>query len=172
MTSVVTEGLSDFEIDSMENITIDSFNVTGEAVNAQVSYIASGSMQLSVPENIIEDQLSDAITSTLADLLGVHPRNIVITLIDLETGEIEYDVSSDSFDETSDIQSNLDLLSLEEIEDSIQQTIPEIEVERSTVNDDIKVDVTIVVDGSDSGNIREAKTGVQDILTHLGYDVT
>ena len=50
--------------------------------------------------------------------------------------------------------------------------IPEIEVESSSVENDIEADVTIVVDGSDAGNIREARTGVEDDFTNLGYDVT
>ena len=172
MTNVVTEGLSDAEIDRMESVAIDSFDVSGEAVNAEVSYIASGSMQLSIPEDTAEQEVVDAITSTLAELLGVHPRDVVVTSVDLETGEVEYDVASDNFVETSDIQSNIDSLSIDDIENSIQQTIPEIEVESSSVGDDIEVDVTIVVDGSDASNIREARTGVEDVLTNLGYDVT
>ena len=147
-------------------------DVPNEAVNAEVSYIASGSMQLSIPEDSSEKDIANAITSTLADLLGVHPKDVVITSVNLETGEIEYDVSSDAFDEISDIQSNLDSLSIDNIEDSIQQTIPQVKVESSSVDDNIEVDVTIVVDGSDADNIREGRTGVENILTNLGYDVT
>ena len=170
--NVVTQELTDADIESMVNITRDEFDVSNEDIRAEVSYTSSATMQLSIPEETSENEVADAVSSTLANLLGVHPKDIVVTSVDMETGEIEYEVSSEIFSETSDIQSILDSLTEGDIENSMQELIPSVEVESNNVDENIKVDVSIVVDGSESGNLREARTGVENILTNLGYDVT
>lgn len=129
-------------------------------------------MQLSIPENTSEDEAVDAVSSTLVNLLDVHPSDIVVIHLDLETGAVEYKISSETFSETSDIQSILASLSNDDIEISMQELIPSIMVESNSVEDNIEVGVSIVIDGSNSENLREARVGVENILTNLGYDVT
>ena len=168
----MTQELTDADIESIMIIAIDEFDVSNEDIRAEVSYVTSAAIQLSIPEETSEDEVVQAVSSTLADLLGVHPRDIVVTSIDLETGEIEYEVSSEIFSETSNIQTVLDSLSSDDIEELMQEVIPSIAVESNRVDENIEVDVSIVVDGSDAGNLREARIGVETILTDMGYDVT
>ena len=172
VSSPVTKELTADEIEAMENVAIDSFDVSNEDVTAVVSYIATGSMQLSIPEDISENEIADALTSTIANLLGIHPRDVSITDVNLETGEVQYEVSSNEFEDISTVQEALESLSNDDIESSIQDVLPEVEVERNDVDDDIAVDVTIIVDGSNAGSISDARTDVNDIFTDLGYDVT
>ena len=168
----MTEELTDADIESILNIAIDEFDVSNEDINAEVFYVTSATIHLSIPEETSEDEVVDALSSSLANLLGVHPRDIVVTSVDLETGEIEYEVSSETFSETSDIQSVLDLLSNDDIKESMQELLPSVTVESNNVDENIEVDVAIVVDGSDAGNVREARIGVETVLTDMGYDVT
>ena len=168
----MTQKLTDADIESIMNIAIDEFDVSNEDIRAEVSYVTSATIQLAIPEETSEDEVVDALSSSLADLLGVHPRDIVVTSVDLETGEIEYEFSSEVFSETSDIQSILDSLSNDNIEESMQEFLPFVTVESNNVDENIEVDVSIVVDGSDAGNLREARIGVETILTDMGYDVT
>ena len=168
----MTEELTDADIENIMNIAIDEFDVSNEDIRTEVSYVTSATMQLSIPEETSEDEVVDAISSTLASLLGVHPKDIVVTSVDLETGEIEYEVSSETFSETSDIQIILDSFSIDDIEESMQELLPSVTIENNIVDENIEVDVSIVVDGSDAGNLREARTGVETIITDLGYHVT
>jgi phenylpyruvate tautomerase PptA (4-oxalocrotonate tautomerase family) len=162
VSSPVTKELTADEIEAMENVAIDSFDVSNEDVTAEVSYVATGSMQLSIPEDTSENEIADALTSTIADLLGIHPRDVSITDVNLETGEVQYEVSSNEFEDISTVQEALQLLSNDDIESSIQDVLPEVEVESNDVNDDIAVDVTIIVDGSNAGSISDARTDVND----------
>ena len=170
--NVVTEGLSVAEIENLQNVMIDSFDVSNEAVRAEVSYITSGIMELSIPEEISEDEIVDAVTSTLADLLGIHPKDVAVTSVNLETGEVEYEISSDIFSETTNIQSTLDSFSIDDIEELMVELLPSITIDGNSVDENIEVDVSIVVDGSDASSIREARIDVESILNDMGYDVT
>lgn len=170
--NTITGELSIGEIITLESIAALQFNIPMEQINTIVSYITSGNMELFIPEDLNEEELDDAITSALANLLEIHPKDIIITFIDLETGIIEYDISSEIFIESASIQSQLDLSSVDEIEESIQQMFPEVEVVSVAVNTDIESDVKLVFDGSDARDIREGRSGVENILSILGYDVT
>ena len=150
----MTQELTVADIEGIVNVTIDEFDVSNEDIRTEVSYVTSATMQLSIPEETTEDEVVAAVSSTLANLLGVHPRDIVVTSVDLETGEIEYEVSSEIFSETSGIQSVLDSLSNDDIEESMQEFLPSFVVESNNVDESIEVDVSIVVDGSDAGNLR------------------
>eukprot|EP00493_Phyllostaurus_siculus_P017601 UN17871 len=129
-------------------------------------------MQLLIPEETSEDEVVDTVSSTLSNLLGVHPKDIVVTSVDLETGEVEYEVVSEIFSEASTIQSVLESLLNNETESLLQELIPSVMVESIEVDENIEVDVSIIVDASDAGNLHEARTGVETILSDLGYDVT
>jgi hypothetical protein len=50
--------------------------------------------------------------------------------------------------------------------------LPAVQIEDFIVNDDIEVDINIVIDGSESNNIGQAKRDVEQILREQGFDVS
>lgn len=172
MQNVVTKELTIAEIENIANITIDALDVSHEDIRSEVFYKASGILELSLSDESSIDDIVDVVPLSLSTLLGIHPRDIVVTSIDLESGEVQYEVSSDDFAQTSDIQFILDSLSRDDIEVSIQELLPSIAVQSNNVDNNIEVYVSVIADGSDAGNIREARNVVDTILTDFGYDVT
>lgn len=159
------------EIESIENDVIASFGVPNEALDAKVSYIATGTMQLSALEEYFEDEIVPAVTSTLSDLLGIHPKDVVVTSVDFDTGEVGYEVSSDIFSESEQIQSSIISLSNDDIEELMQESLPLITIHSNMAGENIEVDISITLDGSDASNVRQARTDVETILENMGYDV-
>eukprot|EP00493_Phyllostaurus_siculus_P011908 UN12078 len=67
---------------------IDSFGVTDDDVTTEVDYVASGSIVISIGDETSEDEIADAIIASITDLVDVHPRDVTIVSVDLETGEV------------------------------------------------------------------------------------
>ena len=172
MQNVVTKELTIAEIENIANITMEAFDVSHEDIRAEVSYKAFGILELSLSDEASIDDIVDVVPLSLSTLLGIHPRDIVVTSVNLESGEVQYEVSSENFARTSDVQFILDSLSRDDIEVSIQGLLPSIAVNSNNVDNNIEVYVSVIADGSDAGNIREARNVVESILMDLGYDVT
>ena len=95
-TRVVVEDLSPNEVEELTNLAVDAFNVALEDVTTDVTYTTSGSMTLLIPDDISEDEIVNAIESSLAEALGVHPHQIAVD-VNMETGEVEYTVTSEEY---------------------------------------------------------------------------
>ena len=167
----MTSDVSSDEITDMTTAVIDSFDVSSTDVTADVDYVTSGSLQISVDDDTSESEVLDAVASSLAELLNVHPRDVEVLSVDLDSGEVLYEISAESYDDATSIQSALDSLRPEEIQDVVRHELPSADVENVNVDSDIAVDVTIVVDGSEAGSIGEAKRDVETILNNQGYSV-
>ena len=167
----MTSEVSSDEITDMTTVVIDSFDVSSTDVTADVDYVTSGSLQISVDDDTSESEVLDAVASSLAELLNVHPRDVEVLSVDLDSGEVLYEISAESYDDATSIQSALDSLRPEEIQDVVRHELPSADVENVNVDSDIAVDVTIVVDGSEAGSIGEAKRDVETILNNQGYAV-
>ena len=58
-------------------------------------------------EDIAEEEIITTVTSSIVDSLGVHPSNVVVT-VDIETGEVEFVITLDDFDEAVSVQFSLE----------------------------------------------------------------
>lgn len=155
----------------MTSTVVAEFGVSHDDVTTESQYIASGSLDFSVDTETSEDEVANAVVSTLADLLNVHQRDLTIVSVDLENGELHYEIASSNYAEAAEIQSNMDSLKLNEIESQLQELLPSAEIGSSEVNDFVEIDISIVVDGSDAGDINEAKRNVTQILSDQGFEV-
>ena len=160
--SVVTSSLSDEEIENITETVHDAFNVSD--ARPEVEYVTSASLTLDVIEGVTEDAVISAVTSSVSSMLGVHVADVVVTSVDLESGEITYEVSADSYEDASTIQSKIEDFEQETLEDNIRESLPSANVDGSSVQHEIEVDVTVVVDGSETSSAGDAVTTVTDIL--------
>eukprot|EP00493_Phyllostaurus_siculus_P025873 UN26218 len=128
----------------MTDVIIDSYDVSSDDITAEVTYVATGSMELSVDDDTSEEDVADAVIATLTELLNVHPRDVTIISVDIETGEVAFEISSEDYDSATSIQSDLDSIRPNDIEDIIQQTIPSAEVDSVDINQEVTVDVSML----------------------------
>ena len=139
VTNVATSPLTRLELNQLSNTVIDAFDVSPNDVTTEVAYTTSGSLSLLISEASTEDEITEGTIASLAELLNVHPRDVTITSVDLSTGKVEYEISTDSFAETSRVQADLEALSNDNIEDAMQEFIPSLEVYTNDIDDDIEV---------------------------------
>eukprot|EP00493_Phyllostaurus_siculus_P027589 UN27936 len=126
MNTVVTASLSEEELSNIINIIEDAFDVFPGSVQADVSYDIAGTMQFSMDEEYVEEELISALQSSLADTLNIHPSDVVVS-IDLDTGVATYTISSSSVDDANDLQEMLQLPSTsDEISSQVSNVLPEV----------------------------------------------
>lgn len=169
---MVTADLTSEQVDEITSQVFDSFNVNNSDASANIDYVSTGSVQISIDDKTSETEVIDAMISTLAEVLDIHPQDVTITSVDLETGEVIYEIASETYEETDFIKNQLDTIQIEDMEDIIEDILPTAQLTQIAVNEDIEVDITIIVDGSESENIGQAKRDVEQILGNQGFGVS
>ena len=172
VSMVVTEGLSVDDLSAITDSVISSYSVSEADVEAEVVYTTSGTLELQLPADVSQGEIVAAVTESLAEALGVHPRDVVVVSVDAVTGEVVYEVVSSTFADASDIQENLGVLSTATLEASLTELLPGIEVVSSEVSSDVTVDVNVVVNAADASPLGAANTDVSEALAELGFTVT
>ena len=170
--NVVTSNLPSGELENITNVAANAFNVSSDAINTYISYVASGSLKLDFPEAVEEASVVEAVTQSLSSLLDIHESAVTVTSVDMDTGIIEYEVAFDNYATASAVQTTLDEFGDDTVEEAIQQSLPNTNVDSSDVNGNIVVDITLVLDGSDTESIGVAKNLVTETLQSDGYSVS
>ena len=171
-TSVTTEEVDPAVIDDYADDLAEFYGVEAEDVTVTTTYEATGTMQVTIPDDVAEEELVDTIASSIAESLGVHPSDVEV-IVDMETGEVEFTVTSDSFEEATSNQFGLDNTNIQNaITDGIQEAIPEAIVEELKVSEDIGATLEFTVDANDAANDRtQAAFQSEELLSEFG-DVT
>ena len=117
---MVTSELSNDEIIEMTAAVVAEFGVSDGDVTTEVQYLTSGTLEISVDGETSEDEVADAVVSTLAELLDVHPRDVTIVSVDLESGEVLYEVATPNYTDAIEIQFNIETLEPNDIEIELQ----------------------------------------------------
>ena len=126
-------------------------------------------MQISIPEGVSEDAVVDAVTSSIADALGVHPQDVDVT-VDMETGAIEFTVSSDDFGDAAGNQFDLDNDQYQNaIISGIADSLPEAVVDSFEVDDDVTATIEFTVDADEANNdLTQAAWQSEQLLDNFG----
>lgn len=171
-TKSVTDDVDTTYVDNLVDVVEDTYNVTDGSVSAEVSYTVSGELNLDLPDGVTTAEVEDAVIDSLSEALGIHPKDVTIDSIDLDTGVVTYTVSADTYKEVDDFQAALNDLAVSEIETSIQVSIPDAEVESNTVDDEVDVEIEFTIDASETdGSIGDANGEVDDNLQAQDSDL-
>ena len=121
VTSVVTADLTNDQIEEMTSEVIDSFNVNASDVTTDIGYISTGSMQISFDDETTETEIINAMTSTLAEVLDTHPQDVTIVSINLETGKVVYEISSETYEDANVMQNQLNTIQRKSLADAARE---------------------------------------------------
>merc|ERR1712113_417480 len=118
------------ELTDLINEVADIYNISAADIDTEVDYVISGTLDLdNIPEDVTQEEVEEALINSLAEELGVHPKDVEIISIDMDTGKVEYEISADTFEEAEKLQEELIAnVTASEIEENIQKVIPEISV--------------------------------------------
>lgn len=145
------ESIDPVEISNYTSDVADFYGVDLESVQAQISYTSSGTMSISIPNNITKEELINSIANTISESLSIHPSEVDVT-IDMNAGEVEFSITSENYAEA--IENKHALRNPQRIS-SIIETIESINgaiVENYEVSNDITSSVEFTVDASDTSN--------------------
>lgn len=151
LSTVATDDLTPEEISNLSALVMDAYNVTEEDISTEVIYSVTGELELdNIPDDVTSEELEDAVIESIAEELGVHPKDVEIESIDMDSGVVIYTVSSDNYNATDAVMDSMEELDISNVEDNLQDYIPGIEIVSSDlVSDDVVVSIEYVVDVSD-----------------------
>ena len=145
ITTPASGPLDDTEVEYLENLVAEAYGVDSEDLNTVTEYVTTGTLEVTIPDDITEeDAIADLITA-LSETLDVSEDSIAIE-INPTTGEVTYTVATTDYDATSNIQEQLQDPALLE---TLNESADIVNVDSVTPNDEIVADVTVVVDGDE-----------------------
>lgn len=149
--SVSTPIRSD-DIEAYASNLAELYGVDESDIKVAMLYETTGSIELIIPEAISEIDLTDAITTSIAESLGVHAADVDV-IVDMETGDVEFTITSDSFNQAASVQFDLSNDRTQEaIFSAIESFVPTLAVDGFEVNDDVVASIEFVVDANDAHN--------------------
>ena len=168
--TVATTELDEDTITDFATNVADFYGVDPTEVSTSTIYESSGSLSMSIPDDLSEAELTDVITSSIAESLGVHPQNVEVN-VDMETGEVEFVITSDSFANAAGISFDLDNYQYqEEIIASIETSIP-VSVETFDSSEDVTATLEFTIDADSASNdLTQAAWLSEQLLSD--FDVT
>jgi hypothetical protein len=158
-------------IDNYASEIADYYGVDSSDVTVSTNYETSGTLSLTIPNNISESELIDTVITSLADALGTHPQNVEVT-IDMENGEVQFTIISPTFSEAAEVLFDLNAYqNQDDITTSIQDKLPGVSVDDLTTIEDVSVAFEIIVDANNAErDLVQAAWQSQQLLS--GFDVT
>lgn len=151
-TAITTQALSDDHITEYASSVAEFYGVDASNVAATTIYTTTGSMQLSIPEDVDESELEDTIATVIAETLGIHRQDIDVE-VDANTGEVSYVINTEDFNEAA---STIFDLTKDEYQDAIATSIveeyPNVEVETISSPVEIVATVEFTVDANNADN--------------------
>jgi phenylpyruvate tautomerase PptA (4-oxalocrotonate tautomerase family) len=171
---VFDEELSEDQIDEIEKQIANEFGVDEEDVEIETKYVTEGTLDITVPENVDEEEVIEALTDSLAEMFDVHPKDVIV-IID-EDGNVSYEITSGNYTEVEDILDQMnDPNFVNDLTTKIEETNPEIAKAGVVVNDvepseNIEAVISVIIDGTDATAPENPSEKMNEIATTNGLD--
>ena len=171
-STVTTEQIDQAVIDDYALTLAEYYAVETSDVAVSTVYETSGSLTMTIPEGVTENEVVDAVTASIAESLGVHAQDVEVT-VDMETGDVGFAVTSDTYSDAANTQFDLDNSNYQDaIVNSIATLIPSATVDSYEVSDEISANIEFTVDADDASNdLTQASWQTEQLLSDAGWTV-
>lgn len=171
-TRTATNPISSNTIDGYIAGVAQFYGVNETDVEVATRYDITGSISVNIPEGVSENDLKGAITSSIAESLEVHPSDVEV-IIDMESGAVEFTITSDDFDGAANIQFDLGNDRTQTIiVNQIENALPTVDVDAYEIDDDIIASIEIIVDANDANNdLTQAAWQSEQLLSEFDVNV-
>ena len=150
-TTATTSQMEQNTVDDYASTVAEYYGVEPNDVTVKTSYEVPGTLSMIIPEMVSEADVIDTVTASIADSLGVHPQDVEVT-VDMSTGEVEFTVVSDNFNDAAGIAFDLENFQYQDmITESIQTSLP-VSVDNIDVSDEVTASLQFTVDANDASN--------------------
>ena len=106
ITTTATSNIDQAEIERLELLVAESYGVDSEDISSVTEYITTGTLTVTIPDTISENEALEDLTAALSTTLGVSEDSISLSL-DQETGEVSYTITTSDYDQTNTVLSDL-----------------------------------------------------------------
>ena len=162
---------SELETSDLKDITIelaDIYGVDVSDIETTVDYIASGTLDVTIPDGLSEDEAMEVLQESISNVLGVHPKDVVVTID--ENGAVDYSVSGANYDEVASVQMIADQNDFAtRITDELKEDGSLMSVESSTVNPDLEIMVSTTVDTTDATVKDDPAGSINELTEQYGF---
>ena len=159
ISTPTSSAINNAEIEELEAIVADSYGVDNEDVSSVTEYVTSGTLEITIPDTISEEEALEELTSALSTTLGINKDSISLSL-DPESGEVFYMVTTDDYDRTNEVL--LDLLS-DDIIDSLDTSV--VTIDSVNPSDEIVAEVNIMVNAEEvEVSLQQAENRINALL--------
>ena len=155
---------------STDDITSELAHIYGvdEAdVETTIDYVTSGTLDVTIPDDVSEEEVISALEQSIGDVLGIHPRHVVVTIDD--NGDVTYSITGATYDDVQDMQS---VTSEDDFASQVTEDLNEGEsgiiVDSSVSNDDIEVVISATVDTTDATGTVEPVGEISTLTEDYG----
>ena len=168
MSGVVTDELTTAEISSLVSDLAAIYGVSTEDVDLSVGYVASGTLDVVIPADVSEEEALSALQQSLSDVLGVHPKDVVVSIDN--DGVVSYQISGETYE---DVESVIAEVGAESFVATLESDLAEgdsgVTISAVTVSNTVESVISATVDTTDAtGDVENAATAIQTLTETYG----
>ena len=160
----ITEELSKADVDSITSELATIYGVPTSEVEIGVDYVTSGTLDVTIPSGVSDEEAVQGLEESISDVLGVHASDVVVTIG--EGGTVVYSVTGASYDDISAIQNKTSgELFASQVDEDLKDNASQVAVDSATADPDIEVVISATVDTSEANitfNVVEALINLTD----------
>lgn len=170
--TVTTAEIDSGVVDDYVSDIASYYGVETADITTSTTYETGGSMSIEIPDEVSEEELTDAIVASIAEALGVHPQDVEV-IVDMDTGNVDFTVTSDSYSGAAGTQFDLDNDNYKDaIVAGIESAIPSASVSDYDVSDDITAAIEFTIDANDASNdLTQAGWQSEQLLSDFSVDI-
>ena len=171
-TTSTTSDLDAETIGVFTDSVADYYGVNESDVMTTIVYAASGLMTISIPEGTPEQNIVDSVTISIVEALGIHESDVSVVL-DMETGIVEFSISSGSYIEAAEHAFDLNSdVSEALITSAIETAIPEGTIVSYGILDTVEASVEFIIDANEAENdLTQAEFLTEQLLDEFDVDI-
>ena len=171
----VTSEFSSIELENITETIKEQYGISNQEIELESTYQLSGLLKMSTPEDVSEKKALQMIEESLSELLGIHPSQMKLSLN--EDGNMNYVISSETFDDLSAIQNEFENDEfVVELETILQNKFSEFFVFEIIPAEDgeIFLQIAITIDATNiekNANVRDVINAlIQDVGLHVSFE--
>ena len=163
-----TEDISSDDIDQITSDLSEIYGVDSSEIEITVDYVASGNLNITIPEGVSEVEAIASLEKSISDVLGVHSSDVIIT-IDVD-GTVTYSVIGATYAEADAIQNSTAQDNFaSRVNADLADSDSTIVVESLTSNDDVEVMVSATVDTTDATGTVDRVDAIENLADEYGF---
>ena len=167
MSGAVTTGLTQEALSDIADDLAGVYGVDVDEIELTTMYVATGTLDVAIPDDVPEEEALAAIEEALAESLGVHVSDVVVTLGD--NGVVSYQISGSSYEDVAVLQ---ELASESEFVNSLNDDLVEkeigISVSSIAADPAIEVVISATVDATTATPVDNPEIAVASLTTAYG----